>query len=225
MTLHGTAFITMWHGIQSGHENEYLAWHTREHMPERLGVPGFLRGRRFVDWSIKPHQTFTLYESAHIETFRSPGYMARLNAPTEWSNRVQPSMRDFLRAACETVLSLGDGVGGAIMPIRLKCPSHAHGGFESELMAKTVGFSRCEGVCALHLGKHVPEIAMAPTAESRLRPPQAGADFDYLLLIEGVALDAMQAVRAAIEKDLSTLGIICEGGATYPLSYALQAPR
>ena len=38
----------MWHDIAAEGEPEYNLWHTREHMPERLGIPGFDVGRRYV---------------------------------------------------------------------------------------------------------------------------------------------------------------------------------
>ena len=47
MPLRGRAFLPMWFGLAEGYEREFDRWHTIEHMPERLGVPGFLRGRRY----------------------------------------------------------------------------------------------------------------------------------------------------------------------------------
>jgi hypothetical protein len=40
MALRGRAFMAVWHDIASTGEAEYNTWHTRQHMPERLGVPG-----------------------------------------------------------------------------------------------------------------------------------------------------------------------------------------
>jgi len=39
MPLLGQALAGIWHSIQPGGVDEYLAWNTYEHMPERLGVP------------------------------------------------------------------------------------------------------------------------------------------------------------------------------------------
>ena len=36
-----------WADVEASGEADYNDWHTREHMPERCGVPGFLRGRRW----------------------------------------------------------------------------------------------------------------------------------------------------------------------------------
>lgn len=116
MPLRGRAFLTLWSGVLPGYERELDRWHTIEHMPERLGVPGFLRGRRYTHTAASDHPLFILYEAAHIETFRSPGLVARLNDPTEWSKKVQPGLVNFVRSPCHTLISLGDGLGGALMP-------------------------------------------------------------------------------------------------------------
>ena len=44
MALVGDAFLAMWHDIEPASWNDYMEWHTREHMPERLSIPGFTVG-------------------------------------------------------------------------------------------------------------------------------------------------------------------------------------
>ena len=61
MPLRGSGFMAVWHDIKADGEREYNAWHTREHMPERLGVPGFRLGRRWLDRNLDRHRYFTLY--------------------------------------------------------------------------------------------------------------------------------------------------------------------
>jgi hypothetical protein len=73
MALRGRAFNAMWSSLSEGYAHELDRWHTIEHMPERLAVPGFLRGRRYIDATASDQSMFILYEVAHIETFRSPG--------------------------------------------------------------------------------------------------------------------------------------------------------
>ena len=48
MSLPGNAFLAMWHDIEPDAWTEYMEWHTREHMPERLSIPGFLVGKRLI---------------------------------------------------------------------------------------------------------------------------------------------------------------------------------
>ena len=48
MGLLGSAVLAIWNDIAPGGDAEFNHWHTREHVPERVGVPGFLRGRRYL---------------------------------------------------------------------------------------------------------------------------------------------------------------------------------
>ena len=46
MSLLGSAVLVNWGGIVQEKEAEYNQWHSLEHMPERISLPGFLRGCR-----------------------------------------------------------------------------------------------------------------------------------------------------------------------------------
>ena len=81
MPLPGQGFLAIWNDATAEHEAEWLRWHTREHMPERVGVPGFLGGRRFIDPSSAHHRFFTLYLGESLSTFNSQPYLERLNNP------------------------------------------------------------------------------------------------------------------------------------------------
>ncbi len=223
MTSFGTAFVAIWHGIQPGSETNYLDWHTHEHMPERVGIPGFLQGRRYVDWALRPHQTFTLYEGAHLETFRSPGYLARLNAPTAWSNEVQPRMTDFLRGGCETILSLGKGLAGAITTVRLRA-AQDRDAFERRLASLALDFSIAPEATSVHIGRHAAPVTSGETAESRMRPSVHGEGFSHVVLIEGISTTRLAKAHERVEQSLSGAGAEGIAIATYPLDFALRSP-
>ena len=55
MPLPGQGFLAIWDDVVAAGEAEWLRWHTREHMPERIGVPGFLGGRRYLDAAPPPY--------------------------------------------------------------------------------------------------------------------------------------------------------------------------
>jgi hypothetical protein len=42
--LLGPAAIAIWLDFPPEEAAEHDAWHSTEHLPERLGIPGFLRG-------------------------------------------------------------------------------------------------------------------------------------------------------------------------------------
>ena len=43
----GRAAVAMWWDIPPELKAEFEDWHLHEYMPERLGIPGFLRGTRY----------------------------------------------------------------------------------------------------------------------------------------------------------------------------------
>ena len=62
MSLAGQAVVAIWNGIAPEGRTEFYEWHNREHMPERVGIPGFRRGRRYIAKYGTP-EFFTLYEA------------------------------------------------------------------------------------------------------------------------------------------------------------------
>ena len=161
MALKGRAFMAVWHDITEAGEAEYNTWHTRQHMPERLGVPGFLVGRRGVNWSLQHQRWFTLYETKTLEVLSSEDYRVRLNNPTNWSNRNQPNFLNFARSACITSASTGIGVGGAHATIRLNVEEGQITDFEAKAGKVAHYVAAMDGVVGAHLGVAAP-VAFFP---------------------------------------------------------------
>ena len=44
----GAAAVAIWCEVAPEIREEFDDWHAHEHMPERLAIPGFLRGSRWV---------------------------------------------------------------------------------------------------------------------------------------------------------------------------------
>jgi len=223
MSLLGRAFLGIWHNVEPQWRDEYDTYHTIEHMPERLGIPGFLRGRRYIDYSLTSRVCFTLYEGSHSETFRSPGYLARLNAPTEWSQRVQPHMPDFVRGAFVPLVSLGEGVGGAMATYRI-----IHEGGDRQALAHALTVRAHEiralsGVCGVHVGSALTDVASAPTEESKVRGESDQRTDDFVLLVEGVSTANLKVNADSVRTLIDSAGGVCVGSDAYPLAYSLTS--
>mgnify|MGYP000753556787 CR=1 FL=1 len=108
MPLAGTAFLALWNDIAREREPEYDRWHTREHVPERVGVAGFRGARRYVNRTPAQHRYFTLYELAELAVLDSAAYQALVERPTPWSQSMRPDFARFLRAPCALDVSQGD---------------------------------------------------------------------------------------------------------------------
>lgn len=222
MPLKGKGFMIMWHDIAAEQEADYHLWHTREHMPERLGIPGFLRGRRGVNWSAQFQRYFTLYEGADLSVFSGQDYLQRLNNPTPWTQRLAPAFRNFLRVSCETVLSTGVGVGGAVGTWRGTFGPGGEAAFSQGAADLAQDLLELAGVTAVHLAVARPEHSDIPTTETHLRPKMGERPFEALVVVEAVGLDELEQMAAAITARVSqALGD--PQAQTYDMAFALDA--
>ena len=88
-------------------------WHFRE----RMSIPGFLRGSRWMALSGKPTY-FVMYEVKDIGTLSSPPYLERLNNPSPWTSKMMPRYRGMKRGFCRLTCSYGFGLGQTGLLIR-----------------------------------------------------------------------------------------------------------
>lgn len=111
MPLRGRAFLALWNDHSYP---DYNFWHTREHVGERLGIPGILSSRRYVDGAGTLPAYFTLYELEDISVLESTPYRQLLSTPTLWSQAMRPGMSRFLRRGCQVIESVGAGIAGTL---------------------------------------------------------------------------------------------------------------
>ena len=93
------AALAMWWDMAPAMRDAFEHWHSHEHFPERLALPGFRRASRWADAGAG-EGFFVLYELATYEALTSPEYLARLNAPSDWSRRMMPHHRNMVRSQC-----------------------------------------------------------------------------------------------------------------------------
>jgi hypothetical protein len=117
--LAGEAVVAIWNGIAPEARDQFYDWHINEHMPERVGIPGFRRGRRYIAADATTHpEFFTLYELDTIEVAKGSDYANRLNDPTPGTVASTSRFLDTSRALSRVLHSQGPGAGGAILTIR-----------------------------------------------------------------------------------------------------------
>ena len=190
MPLRGTAFLAIWHDIETHGELEFNAWHTREHMPERLSIPGFLRGTRWIAASGQPSY-FVLYEAERLETLTAGTYLERLNNPTPWSLKMMPHHRNMVRSLCEVRATWGGGVPQTLATVRFSLTSG---------MPK---LPQHHGLTGAHLLQSVPMAATPQTTEQKIRGGDASAE--WVLLIGGYDTEAVKAAVAALPSGMTAL--------------------
>jgi hypothetical protein len=226
LALTGDALLAIWHDIEPAARDEYMEWHTREHMPERLGVPGFTVGKRLINHDLDRYRYGTIYGGADLDVFRSPAYLERLNNPTAWSLKVQPTFRNFLRVACVRLASRGIGEGGALATVRL---DFAEGATERDLRGGADRLAGAllaiTGVCCAHVALARAEVSGARTRETELRPEMSEQDFDALVIVEGSGRPELEIVLGQIERTVASSGCGLSNpiSLVYNLAYQLTA--
>ena len=126
-----TGILAVWNDCTSGAESDYERWYIGEHLPERLGVPGFRRGWRYEAVSADLRY-FTYYEVDRPEVLASPAYMERLESPTPWTRRIMKStFRNASRTVCELTATFGGMAGSHV--ISMRWGGHANAAAMAEL--------------------------------------------------------------------------------------------
>ncbi|MGL4291046.1 MAG: hypothetical protein ACRCVA_32145 [Phreatobacter sp.] len=115
----GTGFLAIWSDVTTGQETDYLHWLTREHAAERVGIEGFLGVRVFRARFRQARRYFILYRLRDASVMASAGYLARLNAPTPWSSRIMPILKNFARGGGTVQAEAGQGAAALVAPIVL----------------------------------------------------------------------------------------------------------
>lgn len=192
--LAGEAVVAIWNGIAQEGRDEFYAWHIHEHMPERLGIPGFRRGRRYksLDDKTQP-EFFTLYEVDTFQVLQGQDYSNRLNAPTPWTRQATSHFRDTSRALARVLGSCGRGLGGALLTLRFDVPAEKAEQVRKDIIAVLPQVAEMPQVAGAHLCRADLDASDAKTNESKDRsdikaPPR------WFLMIEACTPEALNKV-------------------------------
>jgi hypothetical protein len=189
MSLLGQAAVAMWWSIRPEQRSEFGDWHSHEHFPERMGIPGFRRGSRWTS-TRDAEGFFVLYELDRYETLTSRGYLDRLNAPTPWSTKMMPHHLNMVRSQCRVTASFGGGVATSLATIRLS-PETAKEGVLKTLLVETLReLASKPGLTGAHLLTTDTPKTSAATTEQQIRGSDAAAD--WIVLLSGYDPEILQ---------------------------------
>jgi len=202
MALAGKGAIIIWNDITIEGRDQFYDWHLHEHMPERLSVPGFRRGSRYIAVSPDTKPEFlTLYEIDDPSIATSAPYLARLNNPTDWTKRATSHFRNTARALTEVVCSEGEGPGGIAATVRFDGSDVGAVALERVKagMSALADTARMPRITGAHLCLTNSAASAAKTVESENRPDIITAPIG-VVLIEGCDREAVQAAVSQLLK-------------------------
>lgn len=212
MPLLGKAALAMWWNMAPEVKAEFEDWHAHEHFPERLGLPGFLRGARWTS-ATGGEGMFVMYEMQDHGTLSSPQYLARLNAPTPWSTKMMPHHRNMVRTQCHVLESRGGGIARHALTVRLSPESGSDDALRAFFHTLANALSIRPGLTGAHLLRHqTPPIAL--TTEQKIRGASDQAA-DWVFVVCGYDRAALEQLA---ESELSAAALVRQGAAAGQVS-------
>ncbi|WP_158287719.1 hypothetical protein [Falsiroseomonas bella] len=211
----GHAFLALWNDLAGGREAEYDAWHTREHVPERVAAPGFRSGRRYVAPAHPVHRWFTLYDLADLGCLETPEYRDLLDNPTPASAAMRPHFRSFLRVPCVRLGAAGSGLAGALAVLRL--PDEA-------ALPDLAALAQEPGMVAAQFGRRADEGSAAGRIHIGAPETSASDAFSAVLLLEALDRAAAERIFAtAAARYLPSATPALAAGGVYDLAFVFPA--
>jgi len=119
MALFGKGMLLVLNEVKRRDEADFTEWYNREHIDERIALPGFKRARRYVAVRGSPKFLAT-YECSKVGDLATPGYLALLANQSPWSQRVMNRFTRFKRMTLRIQLDLTTGIGGSLTVVRFE---------------------------------------------------------------------------------------------------------
>jgi hypothetical protein len=206
---HELGLLGVWHGVEPGAEDAFDEWYDRQHHLERVGVPGFLRARRYVNLSGGPRY-FNRYDVTGTHVLASADYLDRLNHPTEWTRSMLPRYRDTTRAVFHLAARAGVAEGADLLTLRI--PHSAAAPLEGWLRGRDDAVQETvadRGVLRMECWSTDTAVSGLRSEERRLRP-DGDAIVAQAVLIEGSNIDRVAAAFARHLQPLVPPGTIVD---------------
>ena len=117
MPLFGKGMLVVFSEVKARDERDFNEWYNREHIDERINLPGFHRARRYIAVGGSP-KYLAAYECDNVGDLATPGYLQLLANQTPWTQAVMAKFTQFRRLTLRTQVDLTHGVGGMVACVR-----------------------------------------------------------------------------------------------------------
>lgn len=193
MPLHGKGMLVVYAETKSRHERDFNEWYNREHIDERINLPGFHRARRYVAEKGSP-KYLAIYECDAVGDLATPGYLARLAKQTPWSDRVTGRFTRFHRLTLVIKFDQTHGVGGLMTTIRFTPAAGLRSALIQWLRETLRPLVARPGLVGAAVGENDVDTANAPLQEKSMDNPKA-EDPEWVIMLEGSDQRALSAAR------------------------------
>jgi len=212
MPLLGNAALAMWWDMAPEIKSEFEDWHSHEHFPERLSVPGFRRASRWTS-ADGGEGIFVMYELTSYAVLSSTAYVSHLNTPSPWSSRMMPHHRNMVRSQCHVLESSGASAARHALTLRVSPLEGRADDLRTFFRTLSAVLVQKPGIVGAHLLRHqTPPVA--ETTEQRIRN-SADRVADWVFV--AVGYDAL-VLESLIHADVGVAALRASGAAEGALS-------
>ena len=197
----GHAILCATLDMQDADIENFVEWHTREHLPERLEIQGFLRGRRFAREAASPRYLI-LYDVQNLAILTQPDYVERLNHPTPWTRATLPTFQNGHRSAYQVISRNGRAEGACVMMLRVTPPEPERAKREIERWVMDDGVSH-PGIVSIAFA--IPDKASSTLDTEESRQSRNRPADEWVILVEAISetrlLDFVQAEMTQLRRE------------------------
>ena len=202
--INGLLFVAS--DVDPADDADFNRWYDREHVEERVRIPGFLSGARY--FSLEGGRKYLgLYRTESLAVFRSAGYRAAFEKQTPWSVANLDRMRQPIRRVCavQAVTGFGSGSHAVVLPLAAAAEAPVAG-------AERAGRQLAEQAGFVQSSLLVPPATLSTPLP---RDPTDGRVLQPMLVVETRSADAARAARAtaaaALDADPATGWLLALG--------------
>lgn len=207
MPLSGKGLLVNFMDVDPADEQDFNRWYDKEHLAERVEIPGFLEARRYIAHEASS-KYLALYTTETFDVLTSPAYRERVANQTQWSLDNIARFRNPTRALVRVTASQGQGRGSAIAFIRLRPDDTGPGDLRRRITERIAEMVARDGIVSAHLLESDPELSQ-PLSGGTAAVEGAG---DWYVVIDGTGVDAAGAAGEALEPDqFGDAGLISRG--------------
>jgi hypothetical protein len=207
MPLAGKGMLLTSMNIEPSDDPEFNRWYNREHLEERVAIPGFLEARRYVAHQGNP-KYLSLYSTETFEVLDSPAYRIALANQTAWSKTNIARFKNMIRGVARITASHGTGRGAALGIIRLR-PTP---GGEDKLRTAVrdqLDPAKLDGIISMHLIENDPVLSKPLTDDPSAPNPGAG---DWFILIDATDVSAVPSASVRFTDNIAFKPLVVSSG-------------
>jgi hypothetical protein len=208
--------LALWMDVAPDQEDEVTEWYIREHIPDRIAVPTYVRARRFKARHGAGY--VAIYDATSVTGLSHPGYLALLGNISEWGLRMRGAFSGTARGTFRCLASVAAGEGSSIATLRFRASgAEARAAIAKDLVPR---IAAARGMVAAEMWTTAPEERARMDA---LRiTGKADTHVDDVLLIEGTSPAAIDAVLATLTPELASRGAADVVTGTYAYQYGIS---